>query len=289
MTNSKYAKGVRPDGAKIKDLRFKAKKSQKSLIHGSTVELRTLQRAEKGEPVLPAILQQIASLLDVPYTDITLDDAASDQGNTYRLYNVKKLGGRKLYSALHNWGIEYNYSFAIDPDFELATLIADAIRYFQSFPIQSFDDYVIDPAQKILSIGAINDQLSKLESHCVWVYLGKWKEWNVKKEEDIRFGPDLTGGGTVSPSNLEVTEHVSIRFSGENVEYLVDTFFEFYSYERAVQHAIRDNLERGIHPDWLVHSSYLPRQASFIDVYRDAYEAAQQSKRRLAITDARAR
>lgn len=287
MTTSNHAKGVKANGAKIKELRLKANKSQKSLIHSSTVELRTLQRAEKGQPVLPAILQQIAQLLDVPLTDLTLADADPDESNAYRLYNARTVGGRKLYSALHDWGVHYHYSFAIDPDGTLAATIADIVRYFQSLAISTIDDHVHDPAQKITSIGAINDQLAMLEDNGIWVYFGKYKEWTVKKE-NIRFGPELTGGGTVSPSNLSVSEHVKLRFSAENCGYLTDTFFEIYSRERAQKQAFKDNLQRGIHPDWLEDCSSLVFHRSFLDAYREAYDVFETSKPRLALTDGRA-
>jgi transcriptional regulator with XRE-family HTH domain len=287
MTTNKHAKGVKANGTKIRELRLKANKSQKSLINGSTVELRTLQRAEKGEPVLPAILQQIAQLLEVPLTDLTLASHDHQQTNAYRLYNARTVGGRRLFSALHDWDVQYHYAFSIDPDQELATSIAATIRYFQSLAITTIDDYVADPADKILTIGRINNCLAELENKGVWIYFGKFTECTVKKESTILFGPDLTGAGTVSPSNVAVSFHAKIRFSNENVEYLTDSFYEVYTRDRAEQKAIRENLERGIHPDWLDACSPLVFHSSFLEAYRKAHGAAQKSRPVLAITHTR--
>jgi len=66
-------KGILPDGKKLKELRKKLGKTQKGLIQGSSVELRTYQRAEQGLPILPEILQQIGLLLSADLAQLRLD------------------------------------------------------------------------------------------------------------------------------------------------------------------------------------------------------------------------
>ena len=47
MTKAAQTKGILPDGKKIRELRERVGKTQKGLIQGSGIELRTYQRAEQ--------------------------------------------------------------------------------------------------------------------------------------------------------------------------------------------------------------------------------------------------
>ena len=66
-------KGVTPDGAKIREFRKRKGLSQKSLVYKANVTSRTLQRAEKGERVMPEVLNTIAHALDVKPLDIMVE------------------------------------------------------------------------------------------------------------------------------------------------------------------------------------------------------------------------
>jgi transcriptional regulator with XRE-family HTH domain len=53
---------VTPNGKKIRELRLKLGKTQEGLLERSTLSLRTLQRAEQGQPIKGYALEEIARL-----------------------------------------------------------------------------------------------------------------------------------------------------------------------------------------------------------------------------------
>ena len=71
MTNK--PKGIRIDGKKLRDLRTKEGKTQKGVIAGSAVQLRTYQRAEHGQLILPDLAEQIARRFKVDLKAIRVD------------------------------------------------------------------------------------------------------------------------------------------------------------------------------------------------------------------------
>ena len=67
-------KGLIPNGLKIVELRKRIGGSQKGFADKAGVPLRTLQRAEKGDPIMPEAAAKIANALEVRVIDIAATD-----------------------------------------------------------------------------------------------------------------------------------------------------------------------------------------------------------------------
>ena len=65
VTLAEARKGVKANGSQIRGLRKKKGFSQKALARVAHVTERTLQRAEKGDVVMPGVLTSIATALKI--------------------------------------------------------------------------------------------------------------------------------------------------------------------------------------------------------------------------------
>ena len=148
-------KGIRIDGKKLQDLRKKQGKTQKGVIAGSTVQLRTYQRAEQGEQILPDLAGQIARLVGAELKDIRADRGSDDKpSNSYRLNDLICVGAGKLLEALQGADEDCaQYEFEINPRSDIAKSVAQFIEFSELHRRLTN----LHPADRIRAIGALND------------------------------------------------------------------------------------------------------------------------------------
>lgn len=269
---AKRSKGIPADGKKIQELRKKAGKTQKGLLSSSTIELRTYQRAEKGEHILPELLEQIATLLGTQLKDIRADKATPAQvPNSYRLHNLLVVGAHKFLKELQGHHSRVNYDFAINPNSALAERVAEMIDYCRHFEITINDGSVqtLDPASAIRVVGALNDRAASLSTDGVHVYFGRYTEYDIRKDEHTLFPTEVTGGDPIVPYHAVPDFRLRIMFSNESSEFITKTFSSWLSFEEASVRSVKTNLKLGIHPDW-----FEPNPFGFDEDYVSAYRAA---------------
>ena len=152
-------RSAKPDGAKIKKLREALGKTQKELLRSSAVHHRTYQRAEQGKPISRSVLSEIATLLRVPVSDIMLKDGSrSDQRASVRLRSCNGRGAARIVSELQTlWG-KLEFDFQVDPYGEVATLIADLVRFCKMHHADTLDKFMANEDEYIEAVGELNTQ-----------------------------------------------------------------------------------------------------------------------------------
>jgi transcriptional regulator with XRE-family HTH domain len=149
MSRARHAKGILPDGRKIKKRREALGKTQKGLLQHSTVELRTYQRAEQGRPILPEILNEIAVLLETDLKELTHEKNGPAREATktptgfeaFRLHCVSKIGANALVTELQTPTSKVDYNFTINPTIGVAEHVASIIEYCQTLEVTRLEDH----------------------------------------------------------------------------------------------------------------------------------------------------
>ena len=124
-------KKILPDGAKLKNLRLKCKMTQEQLAEASGLSKKSIQRAEKGEPVQIYTLEVIAKALNVKYDDLLAN--ANDQ-EEIKLNSIVK--GQDLVSLFNSGPELFQYSIresgaiSTQPAYEAIQLMKD---YFEAW------------------------------------------------------------------------------------------------------------------------------------------------------------
>jgi len=260
-------KGILPDGKKIKELRKKLGKTQKGLVQGSGVELRTYQRAEQGLPILPEILQQIGLLLSADQAQLRLDRTQpAEQENSFRLHCVSTDGASRLVTELQGWSSKVEYRFAINPSGEVAEKVAATIEYCQSLAVTNSVAPRLSPANKIRAIGQLNDMLGELALHEVHTYAGSYYTWDDREEivADLVWEQD---GEPISYKMPAIESNLRLVFSHKAHPFIVGTYSSWQSKQEATSRAITWNLEHKIKPQWINE----PFDDEFTNAYREAY------------------
>lgn len=174
---------LRADGEKIKQLRAATGKTQKELLRGSHVQMRSYQRAEQGLGVSPAILQEIAALFKRPLGDVCKSEAPKYddyRGSTFRLHPCDGKGGRTI---VHNLqcGIDIRFTFDVDPYGSTASLIADVVRfcklnrYTQDADLLEDDDF-------IEAVGELNSKIAELYVLGVNIHYAVFLRWETNRD-----------------------------------------------------------------------------------------------------------
>lgn len=267
------SKGITPDAKKIKELRTELGKSQKDLIRGSSVELRTYQRAEQGIAVLPVMLQEIATLLGVEANELRNDKAQTPKSSdVFRLHCMTRDGANKLVQQLQDWNSYVQYSFQINPTAQVANDVAALIEFCQTIEISEangrdpFD--LLDPASNIRAIGKINDMLSALAEHGIYAYAGSYC-WHTERMCMLKY---LKDGQPIHAMVPTLQRKLRIIFSHEETEYIIGTYPSSSTEPKSFKRAIAWNLNEQIHPDWLLDQTH---ERDFIEEYRREYERTQ--------------
>jgi transcriptional regulator with XRE-family HTH domain len=260
-------KGVLPDGKKIKELRKKLGKTQKGLIQGSGVELRTYQRAEQGLPILPEILQQIGLLLSADLAQLRLDRTQQpEQENSFRLQCVSTDGSSRLVADLQGWSPKVEYRFAINPSGEVAEMVAAVVECCQSLEIKNHLTARLSPAQRIRVIGRLNDMLGALTNYEVHTYAGSYYTW----DDQDQIVPDKIWEHSNEPISYRlpsIESNLRLVFSHQQHPFIVGTYSSWQSKKEAFARAINWNLIHQIKPEWIDE----PFDDEFTNTYREAY------------------
>lgn len=173
---------VKVNVEKMRQLMESQGKGQKSLEHEG-LSLRTVQRALKGQRVRPDVLSDIATQLGVGKDALRIDSEFDDsnlvpRGNTngwpLALYRIDSAG--RLVSELTLMDMILNMQFDLDPDEELAELVADffetcdAIRNPKQTKFTSDTDLVVAGAVRFL--GHCNTLISRMAERGAYVFVG---------------------------------------------------------------------------------------------------------------------
>lgn len=102
------------NGEAIKKFRLAAKKTQKEVLRGSTVQLRTYQRAEGGKSTSRETLGEIARLLNVTFEAVVEDKAEKGRGQV-KLYKCAGKGGSQILKLVQGSPESLRYKFDLDP------------------------------------------------------------------------------------------------------------------------------------------------------------------------------
>jgi transcriptional regulator with XRE-family HTH domain len=179
-------KGVKANGSKIKELRRRRGLSQKALGREANVTERTLQRAEKGEIVMPEMLTAIATGLKtdveellavgVSRSETTLpDDPHNLLVRLIRTKSANELANRIM------WGEKPRISWDVDPDAPTAEKIATVIELIEGLALLRS---VRSTADHMRDLGRLNSLLADLDKNGIGVFMGSYQEFTVKKEEE---------------------------------------------------------------------------------------------------------
>jgi len=169
----KKSRALRADGAKIRNLRDKTRKTQKELLRGSTVGMRTYQRAEQGLLISPAVLREIAGLFNVNLGTI-VRDPTEPRGETVRLYPCDGRGGLKILNELQLSNATLSFNFDVDPYGEAAAQIADVIRFCE---MSEYSQGRLDRAEFIEAVGVLNGKIAQLYSVGVNIHFASYHVW----------------------------------------------------------------------------------------------------------------
>ncbi|HVZ03270.1 hypothetical protein [Hyphomicrobium sp.] len=272
MTEQKKTKGVLPDGNAIKQLRKKLGKTQKGLIQGTTIELRTYQRAEQGVRILPEVLGQIAVVLRADPVALRANKNEVSNGSAvFRLQSISNAGGNQLVKELQtSWTDKIDYNFKINPSGAVAEEVAELVDYCQELEITAHSNRKpLSPANKIRAIGKLNDLISNLAAKGVFAYVGSYNEWDTKRQA---VGEMIweESGEPIEARTPSIRKRIRVVFAHEDTDLITGTYSTWSTRESAYERAIAKNLELGIHPDWL--QEHWVFDDDFIEEYRAAFE-----------------
>lgn len=187
MTGRNSARGIRPNGLKIRKLRKRLGMSQRDFAARYAVTARTLQRAESGERILPELLSSIAAGLRVTAADLTLLPAGASENPLYPPQSKEQIrlqrtsSAREIVTALEDaQGFEFLYD--IDPDEQTADELAAAIETLELLAGTTGGGGT-EAAAYIRQLGRLNSTLNLLEKNNIRFYIGSYWEPDVVIEE----------------------------------------------------------------------------------------------------------
>jgi transcriptional regulator with XRE-family HTH domain len=192
MIRKSGTKGISPDGPKIRQLRRHAGLSQQEFAARFAVTMRTLQRAESGEPILPEMLNAIAAGLKVSSAELVPGlsrMATSDlriEPRSERVRLRRTLSARELTAALeHVKELEFEYD--VDPDEETAEDLAEATEIVERLA-KAAGSSSSQPANFIRRLGRLNGLLARLDECGIAFFVGAYWEPAVTVEDEAGSG-----------------------------------------------------------------------------------------------------
>lgn len=166
-------KKIFPDGAKLSSQRLKCKMTQEQLAEASGLSKKSIQRAEKGEPVQIHTLEAIASALNVKYGDLLRGPANEEE---IRLSNLMK--GQDLVALFNSGPDLFQYSIreagavSTQPAYEAIQVVKG---YFEAWsmmePIEigeaekEFDEIISSLAKEGFILFGVNAKTKKGEQN----------------------------------------------------------------------------------------------------------------------------
>ena len=233
--NQATGKGVYPDGEKIKELRKREGYSQKNLASKINITVRTLQRAEKGDRVMPEVVSTIASFLRVPPANLQkqghardgqetqpgpLDDPHHEIVRLQRMMSATKLAERARYGNI------LDFQFHADPDEELADKIAEAVEIIEALResrdrVRSTGSGNLSNANRIREIGRLNTIMKALAESCVYFFIGGfWRRRFYRTQMDIQLSSDESVYGDAYVA--EVESYTVFRITHDDAQHIVE-------------------------------------------------------------------
>lgn len=187
MAGRNSARGIRPNGLKIRKLRKRLGMSQRDFAARYAVTARTLQRAESGERILPELLSNIAAGLRVRAADLALLPATASENPLYpppskeQIRLQRTLSAREIVMALED-AQDLEFLYDIDPDEQTADELAAAIETIELLAGATGGDGT-EAAAYIRQLGRLNSTLNLLEKNNIRFYIGRYWESDVVIEE----------------------------------------------------------------------------------------------------------
>lgn len=181
------AKGVRPDGPRIRELRRQAGLSQRAFSERCAVTMRTLQRAESGVPILPEMLNAIASGLKVTAAALVLDSPEAGPAPRVEPHKehvrLRRTASAREITEVLGQVREVAFEYDIDPDESTAEILAEATEIVEQLtkrtePIRS------DPANVVRRLGRLNRLLAQLDERGSAFFVGTYWEPTVTIEDE---------------------------------------------------------------------------------------------------------
>jgi transcriptional regulator with XRE-family HTH domain len=183
-------KGVRANGSKIKELRRKRALSQKALGREANVTERTLQRAEKGEVVMPEVLTAIATALKINVDGIiaegvTRTETALPDDPHDVLVRLKRTSSASELSRTLILASDQVIDWEVDPDAATADKIAALIEIAQRWSADNADNYD-DPADHMRDLGRANSLLADLNDAGIGLFVGSYQVFSVVTQRELK-------------------------------------------------------------------------------------------------------
>jgi transcriptional regulator with XRE-family HTH domain len=245
------SKSVTPDGKKLRALRAKARKTQKEVIRGTRVQLRTYQRAEKGEPISQEILGEIAKCYGLSLGDLMMGLPREANRSRVRLEPCDGKGARILLRDLR-LASELKIRFEVDPYGEVATIIADIVRFCKMHHAESREE--IEEDAFIEAVGELNGKIAELYSHGVNVLFVNYLYWTIEDHPIADpsvlcpTGRELFCGQNPRARAPMMDSRFSLVFSEESTGVCEELISPRETKETAYRQANEDNFQLGINP-----------------------------------------
>jgi transcriptional regulator with XRE-family HTH domain len=262
MQQESGSRSVVPDGPKLRAPREKTGKTQKELLRGTKLGLRTYQRAEQGLPVSRALLTEIAGALRVPMSDLVLGKSSARRG-AVRLHSCDGKGGVNLLRELQIlWG-ELKFDFQVDPYGQIASQISDIVRFCQMHHGDSIDKFLAEP-EFIEVAGELNTRIAELYAEGVNVFYAGLFYWDsgTRKHD----GKEL--------NVPRMNERLTIVFSDQPEAMLTPVECSNYETKESVfKRCHLRNRANGVMPGEVRSYAEGMSEGSFVQEYVPAYEA----------------
>ena len=170
------------DFVKMKSARDRRALTQEALAHQARVNVRTIQRAENGEPIRHETLQDIAAVLGVPAGNLIKDDDAPREENaepdSSQMQMLKRVeSGETVIAALERAMMSVLDCTAAPTEKNMPVLRA-VIGHLEPL-LRGYEEHEPGPPlrftsllQRLEAVAALNAQLSGLEREGLALYSG---------------------------------------------------------------------------------------------------------------------
>jgi transcriptional regulator with XRE-family HTH domain len=165
------------DPARLRRLRESRALSQEGLAARCGLSRKTIQRMERGEEVRPDSLSMVALALGVPVTDFTEAPRGRGPAPAERQVTLRRMrSGKAIIQQLTESDIG-RVDCDVDATGETIGLLTDVVTALQGLVRERWD--VPKPSglplvEGLKVVAALNDNLSRLETHGVGLYLGHY-------------------------------------------------------------------------------------------------------------------
>ena len=172
--------------AQIKDLRTSRAWSQEQLAKMAGLDVRTIQRMEKGEPASFESLKSVASVLKVNVSDLLNEKKAEEKEKSEAEtpngeFLIRVSDGNHLFALMSR---AHAYAFNNDPleSAEDTDLVADFLQELHDWG-ELGDD--MGPGERVRVAHEYSGKIKELEEKGLWVFAGQTKRKYVSGNKPI--------------------------------------------------------------------------------------------------------